>query len=85
MSAMTAKQGFEELCEWLQIKTKREEPIPHDLDLVEQKVVDSLVFVEFMMLLEEFSGVIIEVDEELLGKVNSLNTIRDNFFTETAN
>lgn len=82
MSAITTKDSFDELCDWLQIKTKRESPIPFDLDLVEQKIIDSLVFVEFMMLLEEYSGVVIEVDEELLGKVYSLNAIRDNFFKD---
>lgn len=80
MSTVVTESGFDELCHWLQKKAKQENPIPLDLNLVEKKIVDSLVFVEFMMLLEEISGETIEVNEELLGKVYSLQVIKNNFF-----
>ncbi|WP_144394865.1 hypothetical protein [Pleionea sediminis] len=74
--------SFDELCEWLRVKTKRAEPIPLNLNLIEKKVVDSLVFVEFMMMLEESIDEQIEVNEALLSKVYSLQAIKDNFFND---
>lgn len=74
-------ENFDALCAWLKNKAKREDAIPLDLNLIENKVVDSIVFVEFMMMLEELAGIQLEVNEELLQKVYSLQAIKDNYFS----
>ena len=76
------EKGFLELCEWLQKRTKLNSPIEHDIDLIKNKIVDSLVFVEFLMVLEQSTGLIIEVDETLHDKVKTLASVKKHFFED---
>ncbi|VUD46765.1 hypothetical protein TDB9533_00890 [Thalassocella blandensis] len=77
---LVEETSFDTLCSWLKMKAKRDEDIPLDLNLIENKLVDSIVFVEFMMMLEELAGIQLEVNEDLLKKVYSLQAIKENFF-----
>jgi acyl carrier protein len=77
----TSVNAFDELCEWLRVKVKWPEKIPIELNLIEHKVVNSLIFVEFLLMLEEAIGQEIEVDESLQLKVSSLRAVKDNFFS----
>ncbi|MCG9629198.1 hypothetical protein [Vibrio sp. Isolate30] len=76
------EQGFLELCEWLQKRTKLNSPIAHDTDLIKNKIVDSLIFVEFLMVIEQSTGLTIEVDENLHDKVKNLASVKKYFFED---
>ncbi|MCL1038534.1 hypothetical protein L2750_15475 [Shewanella submarina] len=76
----TEEQKFSELCEWLRLKVKWQDNIPLELDLIENKVVNSLIFVEFLMMLEESTGLEIIIDDTLQPKVASLAAVKTHFF-----
>lgn len=71
-----------ELLEWLQERNKSGVEITLDTDLIEQKVIDSLTFVEYVMMIEEVSGLTVVVDDDILTKVNTLAQVESTFFTE---
>ncbi|MCL2914490.1 hypothetical protein L2725_12010 [Shewanella corallii] len=78
----TEEQKFSELCEWLRLKVKWQDSIPLELDLIENKVVNSLIFVEFLMMLEESTGLEIIIDDTLQPKVASLAAVKTHFFNQ---
>lgn len=74
------QQQFQALCDWLQQRAKLSSPIALDVDLIKNKIVDSLIFVEFLMVLEQSTGLMIEVDETLHDKVKTLAAVQKHFF-----
>lgn len=50
----------------------RETPIDEDTDLIESRIVDSLMFVEFLLFLEDYFGCEIQVNS---GDINTFRTI----------
>jgi acyl carrier protein len=76
------REEIVELLEWLQQRNKSGVEITLETDLIEQKVIDSLTFVEYVMMIEEVSGLTVVVDDDILTKVNTLNQVEANFFTE---
>ncbi|WP_395377221.1 phosphopantetheine-binding protein [Marinicella sp. W31] len=71
---------LEELRTWLTEKKKLNQPIPLDVDLIETGIMDSLLFAEYVMMIEELSGIEIEVDDDLLDQVKSLQQVYKYYF-----
>lgn len=79
-------QGFspggdmiDEIVEWLHARTGRTEPIPADLDLIETRLIDSLSFMEFILLLEDVIGRELDPQALSVDQFRSLNAIRAHF------
>lgn len=70
-----------ELLEWLQARNKSGKDIKLTTDLIEEKVIDSLTFVEYVMMIEEVTGQTVVVDDSILTKVNTLAKVEQTFFT----
>ena len=54
-----------------------------DYDLIENRVLDSLAFVEFLLLLEEHTGREISIDSVSREDFRTLDSIRGRFFDDT--
>lgn len=65
-----------EVKQWLLSKKKYLTDIPLDLDLIENDVVDSLSFVEYVLVIEEISGKEVVVDDAVLDKVRTLAQVQ---------
>jgi len=72
-------EGIAEVKNWLLSKKKYLSDIPFDLDLIDNNVVDSLSFVEYVLLIEEVSGREVVVDETVLDKVRTLACVQRNY------
>ena len=70
-----------ELLEWLQARNKSGKDIKLTTDLIEEKVIDSLTFVEYVMMIEEVTGQTVVVDDSILTKVNTLAKVEQTFFS----
>jgi acyl carrier protein len=55
-----------------------------DFDLIEHRAIDSLQFMEFLMLLEQLTGREIPVEEMTVDKFRTLGAILETFFGDTA-
>jgi len=73
-------EALEELRTWLTEKKKCDDLIAMDVDLIESGIMDSLLFAEYVMMIEELSGIEIEVDDDLLEQVKSLEQVRIHYF-----
>jgi len=51
-----------------------------ELDLFENRVIDSLEFMNFLMLLEEATGVPVDTERVQIEQLRTLATIRSHFF-----
>lgn len=78
------KEEIAELLEWLQERNKSGKDITLTTDLIEEKVIDSLTFVEYVMMIEEVTGQTVVVDDSILTKVNTLAKVEQTFFVEQA-
>jgi acyl carrier protein len=67
--------------EWLLAKNPHVEDIDGDLDLLENRLLDSLQFVSFLMFLEEIREAEIEVEGLDFSLFQTLNQIKDNFLS----
>lgn len=77
-------QNYNELIDWVLLKKKLTQPIPADQDLVESGVLDSLFFVEYVLMIEELSGIEVEVGADLLEKTRTLGLVKQHFFQASA-
>jgi acyl carrier protein len=68
--------------EWLLSKNPHLEDIDLDLNLLENRLIDSLQFVSFLMFLEEIREEEIEVDQVDFSMFQTLRNIQDNFLTK---
>jgi acyl carrier protein len=84
MSAST-EEMLESLRAWLLARKPEITDIDLDLDLIENRVVDSLSFIEFLYFLEELTGNNLQTEAESLGSFRSLRVIRDNIIGRIAN
>ncbi|MBL4773050.1 MAG: hypothetical protein JKX98_05450 [Alcanivoracaceae bacterium] len=55
--------------------------IPETLDLIDNDILSSLLFAEYIMMIEDLSGVEIDVNDELLEQVRTLALVKSNYFT----
>lgn len=78
------EQQYKELVDWVVLKKKLSEPVDLTQDLVDTGILDSLFFVEYVLMIEDFSGTEVEVGEDLLQKTRTLQAVKENFFTPEA-
>lgn len=73
--------ALQQLKDWILKRHPEHEDIPADLDLIENRLIDSLSFVEFLFLLEEVSGRTIDTDNIDVDDFRCLGTIGERFLT----
>ncbi|MET9553698.1 acyl carrier protein [Streptomyces sp. NPDC006645] len=71
------------ITDWLRDRNPEIEEIPLDLDLVESRLVDSLGFMEFILLLEDLVGHELALDTLDVDHFRTLRAIQDNFLSAT--
>ncbi|MBL4660746.1 MAG: hypothetical protein JKY19_10350 [Alcanivoracaceae bacterium] len=74
------KEQYLELVEWLNDKKKMIQAIPETLDLIDNDILNSLLFAEYIMMIGDLSGVEIEVNDDLLEQVRTLALVKSNYF-----
>ena len=88
---MTGATGFDFIAEFLQAKFRNaQNPDPSqavlelapDYDLIDNRVLDSVTFVEFILLVEEHSGREISIDTVSREDFRTVESIRKRFFDE---
>jgi acyl carrier protein len=80
---MTASPGFDIVVDYLRAAKPELGEVAPDLDLIENRVLDSLAFVEFLLLLEEHTGREISIDSISREDFRTLNSIKERFFDGT--
>ncbi|MEV0778266.1 4'-phosphopantetheinyl transferase superfamily protein [Streptomyces sp. NPDC050433] len=91
LTALTARttrrtamnEGLQQVKDWILKRHPDREDIAPTLDLIENRLIDSLSFVEFVFLLEEQSGRSIEMETLEVDAVRTLAAIESNFFCTT--
>ncbi len=79
---MPGPTGFDIIVDHLRTSRPDLGDIPPDLDLIENRVLDSLGFVEFLLLLEEHTGREIPIDSISREDFRSLDSIKERFFND---
>lgn len=70
------------LKEWMLANASGLESIDLDTDIIENRLIDSLQFVSFLLFIEEVRGREIPEAEVKLDSLRTLRSIRDNFLLE---
>lgn len=65
---------------WILSKRPERTDIPSDLDLINTRLVDSLSFVEFIFVIEQASGRVIDTESLDLNQLRTLEAIERSFF-----
>lgn len=71
--------ALEPVVDWLRAKNADIEVIPSDLDLIENRLIDSLGFMEFILLLEDLMGREIVLEQLSVDQFRTLDAIFVNF------
>jgi len=71
---------YAEFVDWVIQTKKLSVDFCHRQDLVETGILDSLFFVEYILMIQEISGKDVEVGEELLEMTRSLERVQINYF-----
>ncbi len=77
---MTTTDGLDAVVDYLRRCKPELDHVPADLDLIENRILDSLAFVEFLLLLEEHTGQEISIDSISREDFRTLANIRKRFF-----
>lgn len=72
-------EDLKPVIDWLQMKNNDLEDIPRDLDLIENRLIDSLSFMEFILLLESLVARDIPADELSVDQFRTLDAIEVHF------
>ncbi|HEV2778125.1 MAG TPA: acyl carrier protein [Actinophytocola sp.] len=75
---------IEEIAGWIISRHPRVEHIDPDHDLIDNRLIDSMSFVECIMLIERLSGRQVDLDQLDLDSFRTLRSIQRSFFTERA-
>ncbi|MFZ2753463.1 MAG: hypothetical protein WAZ48_08435 [Lysobacteraceae bacterium] len=75
----TALQGIDILRDWLLGKNPDLDAIDDDLDLFESKLIDSINFVEFILIIEELIDREIPASSDLVAKTSTLRLVSENY------
>lgn len=67
--------------DWLRQRNPDAGPIGLDLDLVEHRLVDSLSFMEFVLLLEDLVGRELPLEELDVDRFRTLRAVSENFLS----
>ncbi|GAA1939417.1 acyl carrier protein [Kitasatospora viridis] len=65
--------------DWLLERNPSFEEIPEDLDLIENRLIDSLGFMEFVLLLEDLIGRELQLDQIDVDQFRTLRSLADHF------
>lgn len=72
--------GLQQVKDWIVKRHPDQLDLTPDLDLIENRLIDSLSFVEFVFLLEQLSGRSIEMETLEVDAIRTLGAIEENFF-----
>ncbi|NOT88974.1 MAG: acyl carrier protein [Lysobacter sp.] len=75
----TVAQGLDTLRDWLLEKNPDLDAIDDDLDLFESKLIDSINFVEFILIIEELIDREIPVSSDLVARTSTLRLVSENY------
>lgn len=76
----TMSDGLQQVKNWLLARHTERDDIAPDLDLIENRLIDSLSFVEFVFLLEQQSGRSIQMEALEVDEIRTLAAIESHFF-----
>ncbi|MEV4997940.1 acyl carrier protein [Streptomyces niveus] len=76
--------ALEPITDWLRERNPEAGDIPLDLDLVESRMVDSLGFMEFILLLEDLVGRELPLSTLNVDHFRTLRAIQDNFLSSAS-
>ncbi|MFD4920855.1 acyl carrier protein [Streptomyces goshikiensis] len=65
--------------DWLLERNPTVEEIPEDLDLIEHRLIDSLGFMEFVLLLEDLIGRELQLDQIDVDQFRTLRSLTHHF------
>ncbi|MGO4463275.1 holo-ACP synthase [Streptomyces sp. M-16] len=77
----TMSDGLQFMKNWLLARHEELDDIAPDLDLIENRLIDSLSFVEFVFLLEQHSGRSIQMETLEVDEIRTFAAIETHFFT----
>ncbi|WP_137994210.1 acyl carrier protein [Streptomyces vilmorinianum] len=75
--------GLQQVKNWILDRHPERNDIAPDLDLIENRLIDSLSFVEFVFLLEQQSGTSIQMETLEVDEIRTLAAIETHFFAGT--
>ncbi|MCX4825184.1 acyl carrier protein [Streptomyces sp. NBC_01142] len=78
------EDALKPVTDWLRSRNPEAGAIPADLDLIENRLIDSLGFMEFILLLEDLAGREFPVAELDVDCFRTLRAVHDNFLSATA-
>jgi acyl carrier protein len=79
VSGRTAEEILAELRRWIIAQNSAASTMDLDTDIVESRLVDSLAFINFLLLLEELRGAEIPEEQVDAERFRTLRTIQTNF------
>lgn len=77
-------QALKRVTDWLHTRNPGIAAIPADLDLIENRIVDSLGFMEFILLLEDLVGRELPLDQLDVDHFRTLRAVFENFLSPHA-
>jgi len=75
-------EGLDQVKAWILKRHPDRDDVAPDLDLIENRLIDSLSFVEFVFLLEQVSGRTIDMETLEVDSIRTLDAIERTFFKE---
>lgn len=75
---------LEQVRAWLLARKPEMVEIDLDFDLIENRIVDSLSFIEFLYFLEELTGHNLQTEAQSVATFHTLRVIRDNIISRAA-
>ncbi|MBO4271873.1 phosphopantetheine-binding protein [Microbispora triticiradicis] len=79
MTQQQTTARIDQIKEWILAKHKNRTDVGADEDLIDSRLVDSLSFVEFVFLIQEVSGVEIDMDTLNISDIRTLAAIEKHF------
>ncbi|WP_424215881.1 acyl carrier protein (plasmid) [Streptomyces sp. BI20] len=67
------------IVDWLRERNPTVGEIPEDLDLIENRLIDSLAFMEFILLLEDLIGRELRLDQIDVDQFRTLRSLTEHF------
>ena len=75
-----ASSGIDIIVDFLLSKRPDLQEIPHDLDLIENRILDSLDFISFLYVVEDLTGREIPLEETTGDDFRTISAIKRRFF-----
>ncbi|GHD80322.1 hypothetical protein GCM10010336_63660 [Streptomyces goshikiensis] len=76
---MTMDDVTKPVVDWLLERNPTVDEIPEDLDLIENRLIDSLGFMEFVLLLEDLIGRELQLDQIDVDQFRTLRSLTHHF------